>query len=271
MGMNGEWTIGEMAKLFDVSTDTLRYYEKVGLLSSHRNAANRYRGYSYDDLVILMDILFFRNMEIPVKDIRQMLTAMDVGDIKNILQQNQRIVEDKIQELVQQSKLLAQVAAHYELCEQQLGNFSIVPAPAFKCKFLGNQADDLIAIIRKYKKPERSWMNSIRYTLLLPQDEFLKNMSFHAAQIGISFDDDALSSLDCSEQREFSSLSETDCLYTILGTDYSMQENDVLRKALDWLKGQGRQVAGPLLGRYLASAHKDGLDYYEIWIALHPA
>lgn len=267
--MNDQWTIGEIAKLFDISTDTLRYYEKAGLLSAHRNVSNRYRGYSYDDLVILMDILFFRNMEIAVKDIRQILTSMDVSEIKGILQQNQRIVEDKIQELVQQSKLLAQVAAHYELCEQRLGSFSIVPAPAFKCKFLGNQADDLIATIRKYKKPERSWMNSIRYTLLLPQDELLRNPSFHAAQFGISFDDDALGLLDCSEQREFSSLSETDCLYTIVGTDYSKRENEVLSKAWDWVQEQGRRVKGPLIGRYLASAHKDGLDFYEIWIALH--
>ena len=112
-------------------------------------------------------------------------------------------------------------------------------------------------------------MTSIRYTLLISQDELLKNQSFHSAQIGISFEEDTLSMLDSSEQKEFSSLSEADYLYTILGTDYSTQDNAILRKALDWLKEQGRQVKGPLTGRYLASAHKDDLDYYEIWIELH--
>ena len=39
-------------------------------------------------------------------------------------------------------------------------------------------------------------------------------------------------------------------------------------QGLAWLKENGRQVEGPLLGRYLASVHKDNLDYYEIWIPL---
>lgn len=114
-------------------------------------------------------------------------------------------------------------------------------------------------------------MHSVRYTLLLPPDELLNNRSFDSAQIGISFDAETLSKLNLSEQKQFSSLPEKDCLYTVLGTDYSRQENSVLVKALDWLKEQGRQVEGPLLGRYLASVHKDGLDYYEIWIVVHSA
>ena len=54
--MKQKWMIGELAKMFDVSTDTLRYYEAEGLLRSHRNEANGYRQYSYDELFVLMDI-----------------------------------------------------------------------------------------------------------------------------------------------------------------------------------------------------------------------
>ncbi|VBB08194.1 Hypothetical protein LUCI_3462 [Lucifera butyrica] len=269
--MNHKWKIGEMAKLFDISTDTLRYYEKAGLLSSDRHCDNGYRYYSYDDLVILMDILLFRNMEVAVKDIRPMITRMDLGDIKQVLIQNDKLVEERIEALVRQRTLLGQIIAQYELCEQQLGKFSLVPAPDFKYKFWGAQEEDLLQIIRHYKKPDRSWMHSARYTLLLPPDELFNNRSFDSAQIGISFDKETLSKLDLSEQQEFSSLPEKDCLYTVLGTDYSRQENEVLVKALAWLKEKGRQVEGPLLGRYLASTHKDGYDYYEIWIVLHSA
>ena len=63
-------TIGEMAKLFDVSTDTLRYYEQEGLLQSQRNSENGYRYYSYEDLFVFMDILLFRSLGIAVKEIR---------------------------------------------------------------------------------------------------------------------------------------------------------------------------------------------------------
>ena len=265
--MKHKWTIGEMAKLFDVSTDTLRYYEKAGLLSSDRHSNNGYRYYSYDDLFVFMDILLFRNIGIAVKDIPPMVTTMDLGDIKQILIQNDRLVEERIEALIRQRTLLAQIIAQFELCEHQLGKFSLVPAPAFKCKFLGEQVENIIRIIRQYK-PD---LHSVRYTLRLPSAELVNNRSFDSAQIGISLDDATLSKLDFSEQQEFSSLPAKDCLYTVVGTDYSGQENDVLVNALAWLKEHGRQVGGPLVGRYLASTHKDGLDYYEIWIMLHSA
>ena len=269
--MKYSWTIGEIAKLFDVSTDTLRYYEKAGLFSSGRHGDNGYRYYSYDDLVLLMDILLFRSMEVAVKDIRPMVTTMDLGDIKQLLLQNDRLVAERIEALTRQRALLAQMIAQYELCEQQLGKFSLVPAPAFKCKFWGGQEEDLLQIIRQYKKPDRSWLHNVRYTLLLPQDELLSKRSFDSTQIGISFEEEILSKLEPAEQQQFSALPARECLYTVLGTDYSGQENAVLVKALAWLQEQGRQVEGPLLGRYLASVHKDSLDYYEIWIFLHSA
>ena len=259
--MKYTWTIGEMAKLFDVSTDTLRYYEKAGLFSSVRHGDNGYRYYSYDDLVRLMDILLFRSMEVAVKDIRPMVTTMDLGDIKQLLLQNDRLVAERIEALVRQRALLAQMIAQYELCEQQFGKFSLVPAPAFKCKFWGGQEEDLLQIIRQYKKPDRSWLHHVRYTLLLPQDQLLSRRSFDSAQIGISFEEEILSKLEIAEQQQFAALPARECLYTVLGTDYSGRETAILVKALACLQEQGRQVEGPLLGRYLASVHKDGLDY----------
>lgn len=266
--MNEKWTIGEVAKLFDVSTDTLRYYEKIGILSSNKNRENGYRYYSYDEIVVLMDILFFRNMELSVKDIKQIITKMDIGDIKNILYQNQRIVEERIQELIKLKKMINQAASQYKLCEEGLGGFLIVSAPDFRYKLIGKHADDLVTMIRKYKKED--WIDDrIRYTLLVPQEELLKNPNFCSAQVGISIDRENLCMLDFSEQQELSSLQDTNYLYTIIGTGYSEQENDVLNQALNYLKEEGKQVNGPMIGRYMASSHKDGLDYYEVWIAIN--
>ena len=46
---NGAWRIGELAKATGVSTDTLRHYERKGVLYSER-AGNRYRQYPEDAL-----------------------------------------------------------------------------------------------------------------------------------------------------------------------------------------------------------------------------
>lgn len=266
--MNEKWAIGEVAKLFDVSTDTLRYYEKIGILSSNKNGDNGYRYYSYDEIVVLMDILFFRNMELSVKDIKLIITKMDIGDIKNILYQNQRIVENRIQELIKLKKMISQAASQYKLCEERLGEFLIVSAPEFKYKLIGKQSDDLVTVIRKYKKED--WIDDrIRYTLLVSQEELLKSPNFSSAQVGISIDEENLCMMDFSERGELLSLHDANYLYTIVGTSYSEQENDTLSKALNYLTEEGRAVNGPMIARYIASSHKDGLDYYEVWIGIN--
>lgn len=266
--MNEKWTIGEVAKLFDVSTDTLRYYEKVGLLSSQKKGDNGYRYYSYDEIVVLMDIVFFRNMELSVKDIKQIIMNMDVGEIKNALYQNQKVVENRIQELIKLKEMVSQVAFQYQLCEERLGQFRIVSAPDFKYKLIGKQADDLVGVIRKYKK--ENWIDDrIRYTLLISQEKLLKNPNFLEAQVGISIDEENLCMLDFSEQQELSSLHNVNYLYTVVGTSYTEKKHDALNQALCYLKETGGEVNGPMIGRYLASSHKVGLDYYEVWIAIH--
>lgn len=264
------WAIGEVAQLFDISTDTLRYYEKAGLLTAHKDKSNGYRYYSYNDIVLLMDILLLRNMELPVADIRQVITQMDIGDIENLLYENERLIEARIAVLKKLKKMIVQVAAHYQLCEERLGLFSIVSVPAFQYKLLGRQPDDLIGMINKYKKIGWGCMNNIniRYTLLIPCEELVLSPSFHSVQAGISLDEEHLGLLDNKERQQLTSLEEMDYLYTILATDYAEQENAVLSSALQYIRETGRKISTPLIGRYMASSHKDNLDYYEVWIGL---
>ncbi|MFR5028287.1 MAG: MerR family transcriptional regulator [Coprococcus sp.] len=42
--------IGELSKLFDIGVDSIRYYEKVGILHPVRNDENNYRMYTIDDV-----------------------------------------------------------------------------------------------------------------------------------------------------------------------------------------------------------------------------
>jgi DNA-binding transcriptional MerR regulator len=265
--MNETWSIGEVAKLFSVSTDTLRYYEKMGLLASHKNPENGYRYYSYDEIVVLMDILFFRNMELSIQDIKQMITKMDVGDIKNILYQNQKLVEYRIQELKKLQTMITQVASQYKSCEERLGQFLVVTAPSFKYKLMSHQEDDLVSMIREYKKED--WIDDrIRYMLVVDETDLVENANFCLAHVGFSIEKENFSMLPSWEAKNFSSLPEAEYLYTILGTTYIEAKNDILQKALQYIQELGREVGGSLVGRYMASSHKDGLDYYELWIAL---
>lgn len=70
-----EYTVHELAALAGVSTRTLRYYDKLGLLPPLRLAENGYRLYGPQQVADLQQILFYRTLGVELKAIRPLLGA----------------------------------------------------------------------------------------------------------------------------------------------------------------------------------------------------
>ena len=92
------YTIKEIADLACVTTRTLRYYDEIGLLSPADTGENGYRYYDQDSLLRLQQILFFRELDVPLKDIQLIMFRPDF----NLLQalENHRLsLEHKVSRL----------------------------------------------------------------------------------------------------------------------------------------------------------------------------
>ncbi len=63
-----EYLIGDVADILGISRDTLRYYEKRGILSSKKRS-NGYRYYREEDIFVLSSILYFRKMNMGLEQI----------------------------------------------------------------------------------------------------------------------------------------------------------------------------------------------------------
>ena len=64
-----EYTISNLANLSGVSTRTLRYYDEIGLLKPHDINDSGYRVYTQHEVDLLQQIIFYRELEVPLKDI----------------------------------------------------------------------------------------------------------------------------------------------------------------------------------------------------------
>ncbi len=67
------YSIKELAKLAGVSVRTLHHYDDIGLLKPCRQKENGYRVYHAQDVDRLQHILFFREMNMPLDDIKRVL------------------------------------------------------------------------------------------------------------------------------------------------------------------------------------------------------
>jgi len=66
-------TVHEVSKLTGVSIRTLQYYDSIGLLHPAEHTGAGYRLYDDAALEALQQILLFRELEFPLKDIREIL------------------------------------------------------------------------------------------------------------------------------------------------------------------------------------------------------
>ena len=70
-------TVNEVSKLTGVSIRTLQYYDRIGLLKPTQYTESGYRLYDDTALETLQQILLFRELEFPLKEIRKILTGPD--------------------------------------------------------------------------------------------------------------------------------------------------------------------------------------------------
>ncbi|WP_025681542.1 MerR family transcriptional regulator [Paenibacillus massiliensis] len=81
--------VKKVAKLAGISVRTLHHYDEIGLLVPNEVTTAGYRLYSEDDLARLQQILFFRELDFPLKQIQEILSSPSFDRVEALeLQQN---------------------------------------------------------------------------------------------------------------------------------------------------------------------------------------
>lgn len=105
--MEKYYKIGELARLFHISTDVLRYYEEQNILIPKR-AENGYRLYSIKDIWKLNVIRDLRKLNIPVDKIRDYLHEHSAASTQTLLENELELIEAQIQQLKQMQESIRQ-------------------------------------------------------------------------------------------------------------------------------------------------------------------
>jgi MerR family transcriptional regulator, thiopeptide resistance regulator len=71
------FTVNQLAKLAGVTPRTLRHYDAIGLLRPSRIGANGYRYYDEPALLRLQQILFYRELDMPLDEIKKIMGRRD--------------------------------------------------------------------------------------------------------------------------------------------------------------------------------------------------
>ncbi len=98
--MKKYFTISEFAGLRNININSLRYYEKIGLLKpAYTDPANNYRYYTPEQLSILDTIQLCILLDIPLKELNGYMDKDGFFQERALFEEGKRIAEQKISEI----------------------------------------------------------------------------------------------------------------------------------------------------------------------------
>lgn len=130
------YKIGELSKLTGCNIETLRYYEREGLLPPPPRGNNGYRYYPKDSVSRVNFILHAKGLGFSLTDIAELLSiqvdkdSATCGDVKVIAEHKLATIARKIRELEKMYQALEKVAAACDGSSASAEHCSILQALA---------------------------------------------------------------------------------------------------------------------------------------------
>lgn len=237
-----KYSIGEVSDQLGLSRDTLRFYEKKGIIQPEKQK-NGYRTYTYDDIKKLSSIMFYRRLNFSIEDIGRILYKSSFPSYCSMIQE--KITEEKQQmEKHRQSLIhLTHLQKHYQNVEKCLNRYDIRPMPPHyqmpDSHFINQEGiSDLCYICQEY------WIGGNQANQI---NEFYMIAEDTASIIKIK---QALNGYPMLKQER--------CVYTVVASDSPVLESQAILDAADWARQKGYSPLGiAYSGHLLSCAFKD--------------
>ncbi|HEV2614477.1 MAG TPA: MerR family transcriptional regulator [Gammaproteobacteria bacterium] len=96
------YTVKKLATLSGISIRTLRHYDTIGLLKPAYYGDNHYRYYEEEQILMLQQILFYRELGFPLNEIQRIISCDDFNTIDALMSHKQILAQslDRTQKLI---------------------------------------------------------------------------------------------------------------------------------------------------------------------------
>ena len=160
------FNIGEVSRLFNISVDSIRYYEKIGILEPTRNEGNNYRVYTLSDIRQLTMIRELLGLNFSTERIKEFDRNQNVETTKMLLSEELNIVNKNIVELFEKKvSIEARIKSLEEnINHTDLGNIRIKEFDERQCVMISESNlddDDVDYYLVKYMQSHKNKVDTI--------------------------------------------------------------------------------------------------------------
>jgi DNA-binding transcriptional MerR regulator len=141
---------GDLYNSLGLTRETIRHYERIGLIKPQQNKENNYREFNTYDFTRLLTIDFYKKRGLTLSEIHQIMEGLSLSEIYGVLERKKADIERKINEEQRILKMLQETNDFHTYFENSLNHFSIRKAPVYE--ILG----ELSAITAFEEYPEKA-------------------------------------------------------------------------------------------------------------------
>lgn len=268
--MYQKYTIGELAKILGVTTETIRHYERKKLIKPVHDQETGYRYYNTWDLHMLLRARCYLGFGFSAEQTAAILQNNDLNKLDLLLEQQEMILQEKI---LYNMNILKKIRKNRQLIRDILNDHSMLSIrerPGIyridtqKCYTISLEQDELLEL--------KQFCQSVPFifsTALFPQENLNnKNKEFYFG-VGIEEEFASLLNIKCSKYIKY--YPPTLCLYMCIPSRSGKFLNyEVLKPAFDYMKKHNLILNGDIITQivWMSKPENEYFNWHNIWIPI---
>lgn len=148
----GKLTTGQFAKMCGVEKHVLFYYDEIDLFKPEYTSSNGYRYYNYYQYYAFIVINFFKNLGMPLKEIKEYLDNRSSERLLEVLDEREVIIDKEIKRLNEAKAFMRQSREIIKISEKYPPNIPIIISKDIEKLIIGETyaENDKRDFIKKY-------------------------------------------------------------------------------------------------------------------------
>lgn len=269
MKQNMKYCIGEFASILGVTSDTLRLYEKHGIVQPIKNEQNNYRYFHDLDARNLLMSRWYRSIQIPLQDVASLIRRSSSHHISKKIDEAKLKLEEDIRKSTALLERMNVINEEIKQVRTLMNQYTIKHFPGMYRLKQTNKSELLQS--RRLKGVVNEWMNMLPfafYSFRIDWDPAAPRSS-HAIDYswGITLYENDFHESDLEMITHVEYIAPATCLSTIIltnGDEHSLRES--LEVLMDYAVQQQYVIAGDIRGRLIVTEKTDtcSRSYLEV-------
>lgn len=273
--MKEKYLVNEIAKYFGVTNDTIRYYDKLGIISPKKDKNNNYRYYDRGDIICFSYVFELKNIDLPLKQIKTMLNDSSLEHASSVIEEHERIIGAKIKELQQLKSVINDYRKCFNNAIENVDVIKISENPNIIYREIEEPNGSVIENMAYFQK--LTMMHVPLFTFCINKELFLSDMFSNNVMecrkhfkysLSLKDEEDLITKVDFPH-KDFKIINPKKWLTSVIKF-YTNKDYSSILKIREYIKRNNIEIDDSILLRAISFKNnfENNYDYYEVYIPI---